>query len=197
MYINTNIVKHYNLNLQQVALLQILHQAKNEDVSEWLESYNGDLDVLNEKSFLSEVKAKNKQESVYKRLRLSKKGREVLNAIETPEVTEQHIKMRDYLIEMYLNNEDKERVVGNKKLIGIYISVLQNYLGLDIYRFYYLCDFFLSEHIFTKKLENVFMDRNKIRYVDFKNHIEDSALYQFYEQRKQEVEWYWQQKIKK
>ena len=61
MYINTNIVKHYNLNLQQVALLQILHQAKNEDVSEWLESYNGDLDVLNEKSFLSEVKAKNKQ----------------------------------------------------------------------------------------------------------------------------------------
>ena len=197
MYINTNIVKHYNLNLQQVALLQILHQAKNEDVSEWLESYNGDLDVLNEKSFLSEVKAKNKQESVYKRLRLSKKGREVLDAIETPEVTEQHLKMRDYLIEMYLNNEDKERVVGNKKLVGMYISVLQNYLGLDIYRFYYLCEFFLSEHIFTKKLENIFMDRNKIRYGDFKNHIEDSALYQFYEQRKQEVEWYWQQKIKK
>ena len=47
-----------------------------------------------------------------------------------------------------------------------------------------------------KKLENIFMDRNKIRYGDFKNHIEDSALYQFYEQRKQEVEWYWQQKIK-
>ena len=197
MYINTNIVKHYNLNLQQVALMQILHQAKNEDVSEWLESYNGDLDVLNEKSFLSEVKAKNKQESTYKRLRLSKKGREVLNAIEIPEVTEQHLKMRDYLIEMYLNNEDKERVVGNKKLVGMYISVLQNYLGLDIYRFYYLCEFFLSEHIFTKKLENIFMDRNKIRYGDFKNHIEDSALYQFYEQRKQEVEWYWQQKIKK
>ena len=197
MYINTNIVKHYNLNLQQVALLQILHQAKNEDVSEWLESYNGDLDVLHYKGFLSEVKAKNKQESVYKRLRLSKKGREVLNAIEIPEVTEQHLKMRDYLIEMYLNNEDKERVVGNKKLLGMYISVLQNYLGLDIYRFYYLCEFFLSEHIFTKKLENIFMDRNKIRYGDFKNHIEDSALYQFYEQRKQEVEWYWQQKIKK
>ena len=197
MYINTNIVKHYNLNLQQVALLQILHQAKNEDVSEWLESYNGDLDVLHYKGFLSEVKAKNKQESVYKRLRLSKKGREVLDAIETPEVTEQHLKMRDYLIEMYLNNEDKERVVGNKKLVGMYISVLQNYLGLDIYRFYYLCEFFLSEHIFTKKLENIFMDRNKIRYGDFKNHIEDSALYQFYEQRKQEVEWYWQQKIKK
>lgn len=196
MYINTNIVKHYNLNLQQVALLQILHQAKNEDVSEWLESYNGDLDVLHYKGFLSEVKAKNKQESVYKRLRLSKKGREVLDGIETPEVEEQHLKMRDYLISMYLSHEDKERVVGNKKLIGIYISVLQNYLGLDIYRFYYLCEYFLSEHIFTKKLENIFMDRNKIRYGDFKNHIEDSALYQFYEQRKQEVEWYWQQKIK-
>lgn len=196
MYINTNILKHHNLNLQQVTLLQILHQAKTEDVSELLESYNGDLDVLHYKGFLSEVKAKNKQESVYKRLRLSKKGREVLDAIETPEVEEQHLKMRDYLISMYLSHEDKERVVGNKKLIGIYISVLQNHLGLDIYRFYYLCEFFLAEHIYSKKLENIFMDRNKIRYGEFKNHIEDSPLYQFYEQRKQEIEWYWQQKIK-
>ena len=104
--------------------------------------------------------------------------------------------MRDYLVSMYLSHEDKERVVGNKKLIGVYISVLQKYLGLDIYRFYYLCEYFLSEHIYSKKLENIFMDRNKIRYGEFKNHIEDSPLYQFYEQRKQEVEWYWQQKIK-
>ena len=102
MYINTNIVKHYNLNLQQVALLQILHQAKNEDVSEWLESYNGDLDVLNEKSFLSEVKAKNKQESVYKRLRLSKKGREVLDAIETPDIEEQDKTVFEWLKNYYL-----------------------------------------------------------------------------------------------
>ena len=40
------------------------------------------------------------------------------------------------------------------------------------------------------------MDRNKIRYGDFKNHIEDSPLFQFYEQRKEEIEQYWAQKIK-
>ena len=104
--------------------------------------------------------------------------------------------MCDYLIMMYLNHEDKERVIGNRKLIAIYISVLQAHLGIDIHRLYYLCEFFLSEHVFSKKLENVFMDRNKIRYGDFKQHIHDAPIFQFYEQRKQDVEWYWSQKIK-
>ena len=195
-YINTKILKQKNLNLTQVALLQILHQNRTEDMSELLESYNGDLDVLKDKGFIDEVKAKNKQESVYKRLRLSKTGKSVLDAVEIPEVLEEHIKMRDYLISIYLNHEDTERVVGNKKLIATYISVLQKYLGISIYQFYYLCEFFLSEHIYTKKLENIFMDRNKIRYGEFKNHIEDSAIFQFYEQRKNEVEYYWSKKIK-
>lgn len=193
-YINVEILKKNYLNLEQATLLQILHQNRTEDMSSILESYNGDLDVLNEKELLSEVKAKNKSESVWKRLRLSDKGKKVLSDIGTPDVTEEHLKMRDYLIQMYLSHEDTERVVGNKKLIGIYIAVLQNYLAIDIYRFYYLCEYFLSEHVFTKKLENIFMDRNKIRYGEFKNHIEDSALYQFYEQRKSDVEWYWKQK---
>ena len=104
--------------------------------------------------------------------------------------------MRNYLSEMYLNNEDTERVIGNKKLIAIYISILQHHLGLTIHEFYYLCDYFLSVHVFTKKLENIFMDRNMIRYGDFKNHIEDSALYQFWDQKEEEVREYFKQKIK-
>lgn len=196
MYINTKILEQKNLNLTQVALLQILHQNRTEDMSELLESYNDDLDVLKDRGFIDEVKAKNKQESVFKLLRLRKTGKSVLDAVETPEVSEEHVKMRDYLISIYLNHEDTERVVGNKKLIATYISVLQKYLGINIYQFYYLCEFFLSEHIYTKKLENIFMDRNKIRYGEFKNHIEDSAIFQFYEQRKNEVEYYWSKKIK-
>lgn len=145
-------------------------------------------------SLVKHIKVKKKDEHPYVSLRLDKKGTDLLDNLSTPNVTEEHLKMRDYLIQMYLSHEDKERVVGNKKLIGIYIAVLQNYLAIDIYRFYYLCEYFLSEHVFTKKLENIFMDRNKIRYGEFKNHIEDSALYQFYEQKKSDVEWYWKQK---
>jgi len=189
MYINFKILKKYNLTPEQ--LIQLI-AIKQKEVSEINTDVLNDFDNLGYITYIKGKKDALKSELV----RLSDKGKKLLEDIGTPDVEEEHLKMRDYLIEMYLSHEDKERVVGNKKLIGIYISILQNYLGLDIYRFYYLCEFFLSEHTFTKKLENIFMDRNKIRYGDFKNHIEDSSLYQFYEQRKKDVEWYWAQKIK-
>ena len=142
MYINTNIVKHYNLNLQQVALLQILHQAKNEDVSEWLESYNGDLDVLNEKSFLSEVKAKNKQESVYKRLRLSKKGREVLDAIETPEVTEDSLRIFEWIKQIYIS---AGKDLGNQKKTKMFIAQFSAESGIKRNALAFLIQSFIND----------------------------------------------------
>jgi len=198
MYINAKLLTQRGLSLLEHSLLCIIRQQKFEDNTELLETelHLPILEKLIDLELITFIKPKNKSQKDFERIRLTDKGRNWLEDIETPEVQEEHLKMRDYLIQMYLSHEDKERVVGNKKLIGIYISVLQSYLGLDIYRFYYLCEFFLSEHIFTKKLENIFMDRNKIRYGEFKNHIEDSALFQFYEQRKSEVEWYWKQKIK-
>lgn len=188
-YINFKIFRKHNLTPEQ--LIQLL-AIKQKEVSEINTDVLSEFDSLGYITYVKGKKDALKSELV----RLSDKGKKLLEDIGTPDVEEEHLKMRDYLIEMYLSHEDKERIVGNKKLIGIYISILQNYLGLDIYRFYYLCEFFLSEHTFTKKLENIFMDRNKIRYGDFKNHIEDSSLYQFYEQRKKDVEWYWAQKIK-
>ncbi len=188
-YINFKILRKYSLTPEH--LIQLL-AIKQKEVDLINTDVLSDFDNLGYTTYVKGKKDALKSELV----RLSDKGKKLLEDIGTPDVEEEHLKMRDYLIEMYLSHEDKERVVGNKKLIGIYISILQNYLGLDIYRFYYLCEFFLSEHTFTKKLENIFMDRNKIRYGDFKNHIEDSSLYQFYEQRKKDVEWYWAQKIK-
>ena len=196
MYINTKILRQHNLNLQQVSLLQILHQNKTEDMSELLESYNGDLDVLNEKGLLSEIKAKSKQESVYKRLRLSKKGSELLEDLCIPEVTEGDLKMRDYLIEMYLNHEDTERTVGNKKKIAMYISIMRNRLNLTLHEFFYLCEYFLAEYPYTKVLEYIFFNSNKNRYGKFENHLEDSPLYQFFDEKKKEVEYYWGKRIK-
>lgn len=198
MYVNFSLLTSRNLTPLEFAFLLAVKGNKTENNSGVIEYYFKDvLEKFRNTNLITFIKPKNKSENDYNTIRLTSLGNEWVDDLTTPAVREEHLKMRDYLIKMYLSHEDKERVVGNKKLIGIYISILQNYLGLDIYRFYYLCEFFLSEHIFTKKLENIFMDRNKIRYGDFKNHIEDSALYQFYEQRKQEVEWYWQQKIKK
>ena len=192
MYINFNLLHSKGLQPEDIYFLVGIKQVDKSV----LDKLTGDIfNRFNELSLLTSIKGKKGDNPAYN-IRLSANGKKLLEDIETPEVTEQHLKMRDYLIDIYLSHEDKERVVGNKKLIAIYISVLQNYLDLDIYRFYYLCEFFLSEHIFTKKLENIFMDRNKIRYGEFKNHIEDSSLFQFYEQRKKDVEYYWAQKIK-
>lgn len=142
------------------------------------------------------IKGTNKEEERLK-IRLNVNGKKLFDSLETPEVLEEHIRMSEYLIKMYLAHEDEERVVGNKKLIVQYIAVLQSHLNIDIYKLYYLFEFFLAEHIYTRKLENIFMDRNKNRYGEFKNWVADSPIFQFYEQRKQEVEQYWAKKIKR
>lgn len=194
MYINFSLFEKSGLQNSDLVFLAAIKQIETEFLLKNLTE--DDYNRFKTLSLVKHIKVKKKDEHPYVSLRLDKRGTDLLDNLSTPNVTEEHLKMRDYLIQMYLSHEDTERVVGNKKLIGIYIAVLQNYLAIDIYRFYYLCEYFLSEHVFTKKLENIFMDRNKIRYGEFKNHIEDSALYQFYEQRKSDVEWYWKQKIK-
>ena len=178
MYINTNIVKHYNLNLQQVALLQILHQAKNEDVSEWLESYNGDLDVLNEKSFLSEVKAKNKQESTYKRLRLSKKGREVLDAIETPEVTEDSLRIFEWIKQIYIS---AGKDLGNQKKTKMFIAQFSAESGIQRNALAFLIQSFINDEShfeWSKVLQYLFFKGESVFNIKFDLH--SSRLYQYY-----------------
>lgn len=196
MYINTKLLESYKLSLIQYSVLCILRQNKFEDQSELLEEYEADLIYFRDNNLLEEIKAKNKSESVYKRLRISKKGQEIIDAVCTPELSPGDQEMFEYLVKMYLSHEDKERIIGNKKKVAMYVAIMRNHLGLTLHQFYYLCEFFLAEHVFTKKLENIFFDANKNRYGDFKNNIEDSSLFQFYDMRKVEVEHYWAQRIK-
>lgn len=178
MYINTNIVKHYNLNLQQVTLMQILHQAKNEDVSELLENYNGDLDVLHYKGFLSEVKAKNKQESIYKRLRLSKKGREVLDAIETPEVTEDSLRIFEWIKQIYIS---AGKDLGNQKKTKMFIAQFSAESGIQRNALAFLIQNFIndeSQFEWSKVLQYLFFKGESVFNIKFDLH--SSRLYQYY-----------------
>ena len=178
MYININIVKHHNLNLQQVMLMQILHQAKNEDVSELLESYNGDLDVLHYRGFLSEVKAKNKQESVYKRLRLSKKGREVLDAIETPEVTEDSLRIFEWIKQIYIS---AGKDLGNQKKTKMFIAQFSAESGIQRNALAFLIQSFIndeSQFEWSKVLQYLFFKGESVFNIKFDLH--SSRLYQYY-----------------
>jgi len=199
MYINYEIMTAKLLSLNDLGVLTLIKQNRIADLSKEIEfEVQGSqiLEKLSNIGYIESVKAKNKSQTQFHLLRTSKKGNEVLDAIETPDITDGDLKMAEYLFQMYLNHEDEERVLGNKKAITKYISILRNHLAFSLHQFYYLCEYFLAEYPFTKKLENIFMDKNKIRYGDFKHNLSDSVLLQFYEQKEKEIEYYFTQKIK-
>lgn len=198
MYINFSLIRQLNLSVSFIPILFAAQQNRTNDESETLsnQTFSDDLKQLFELGLLETVKQKKKSETIYNLIRLSAKGKKILEDITTPEISQGDSNMRDYLCDMYLNHEDTERKLGNKKSIGIYCAVLRNRLGLTLHEFYYLCEFFLAEFQFTRVLEYVFFNKNKHRYGEFKNHIEDSPLFQFYEERKEEIEQYWKLKIK-
>ena len=191
MYLNFKLLNSRQLTPLDFSFLLAVKANKIEDNSGVIEYYFKDvLEKFRETNLITFIKAKNKSQNDYNTVRLTTVGNDWLDDLTTPEVTEGDVKMRNYLCEMYLNNEDADRVIGNKKLISIYISVLRHHLGLDLHEFYYLCDYFLSIHIYTRKLENIFMDRNKNRYGSFKSNLEDSPLYQFWERNELDIRKY-------
>jgi len=197
-YINYEVMTSKHLSLYELGVLQLIKQNRIEDLSTEIEFSVSDTEIIkkwSEVGYIEVIKGK-KDQSLYQKLRTTKLGNDILDDVGTPEVTEGDLKMRDYLITMYLDHEDEERVIGNKKLIGIYISIMTKHLNLNLHEFYYLCELFLEHHKFTKKLENIFFDKNKNRYKEFKNNIEESPLFQFYDLRKNEVEYYWKLKLK-
>jgi hypothetical protein len=197
MYLNYKLLTSRNLTPLDFAFLLAVKGNKTEDNSGAIEYHFKDvLEKFRDTSLVTFVKPKNKSQNDYNTVRLTSLGNEWIDDLTTPEVTDGDVKMRNYLCEIYLNNEDTDRVIGNKKLISIYISILRHHLGLSLHEFYYLCDYFLSVHTFTKKLENIFMDRNKNKYGNFKSNIEDSSLYQFWEQHEKEVRQYIESRLK-
>lgn len=188
MYINFELLdKNYNLFFILVAAKQkktlILQELTDED----------GCNVLIEKGLLKLIKGK-KKDTFFEKVRIDKKGTAFLEEIETPEVTEVDIKMFEYLCDMYLTNEDEERKVGNKKKTKMYIAIFRHHCGINVHQMFWLCKFFLEEYKYTKILEYIFFNSNKNRYGTFKANVEDSPLFQFYDERKAEVEKLWSTK---
>lgn len=153
MYINVKVLEKNKLTIIDVGLLQLLHQAKTEDVSGILESYNGNLDVLKDKGLLSEVKPKNKKESVFKCLRLSKKGKQLLEDINTPEVLEEDEKVFEWLKNYYLK---AEKEIGNGAKTKRHIRDFRTKSGIEKNNLIKLVlDFLAENEEKSKKLEYI------------------------------------------
>lgn len=198
MYINLDILKSRHLSLYDVGILQVIKQNKFEDCSEYLETIASVLfDTYLEWGLVEYIKPKTKADSKLKLIRLSKKGSTWLEDITTPEVTEGDLKMAEYLIDIYLSlSDDPEREVGNKKLVKLYCAQFRKLAGLTLHEMYWLSYYYISNLVYTKKLENIFFVKKDNPYGKFKDNIEASRLYQYFEQNKKEVEEFWKLNIK-
>lgn len=198
MYINFDYLKQKGLTVSDVCTLQIIKQLKIEPERENdLATVLSDdfMEKMSESGYITSIKGK-KGDSELAKLRLTSKGSKLLDSIETPVITEGDEKMFEYLCQFYLSHEDEERTIGNKKKTKMYCALFRKHLNLSLHQFYWLCWLFVQREKFTKRLEYIFFNSNKNRYGKFLNHLEDSLLYQFYDENKQEIEHLWKQKIK-
>jgi len=207
MYINFKIAEKYKVQYEDIVVLQAIKQNLTEPMYDVLcKLLIGDLvEHYMEMGWIEHVKPKKKSDTLTHCVRLTDKAKDILELIETPEVEPDDSVMFDHLCSIYLRQgqiladqegTENKRSVGNKKKTLIYISQFRKILGLSLYEMYYLCELYVKESIYTLVLEKIFFDANKIRYGKFKDNIEDSKLFQFYDTNKARVQQYWKEKIK-
>jgi len=207
MYINFRIAKKYGLAYEDIIVLQAIKQNRTEDMYDVLcELFIGDLARhYTSLGLIEHVKPKKKDHTLTHCVRLTEKARDILELVETPEIDPDDTIMFDHLCKIYLQQgcilaeqegTENKRTIGNKKKTLLYICQFRKIVGLTLYEMYYLCELYVRESVYTLILERIFFDSNKNRYGKFKDNVEDSKLFQFYDQNKERVQEYWKLKIK-
>ena len=193
-YINLNILQSRNLTLEQLCIIQLGKQARIEDVSAVLSDHELLVEYLVEKKYLEVIKGK-KEQNYFQKIRATKEATEFLDLVSTPIVTDGDLDMYKYLCDMYLN-EDSTRTLGNRKAGLRYCAEFRQIMGFTLHEMYYLCEMFVNNSTFTRVLEYIFFEKKNNPYSKFKDVIESSKLYLFWQDNEYEIREYWQQKIK-
>lgn len=193
-YINLELLNSRKLTLTELSLIQLGKQARIEDVSAVLSQYQSVVELLIEKGYLETIKGK-KGETEMQRIRATKLATEFLDLVSTPIVTDPDIQMFHYLCDMYLN-EDATRTLGNRKAGLRYCAEFRQIMGFTLHEMYYLCEMYVNNSTFTRVLEYIFFEKKNNPYLKFKDAIESSKLYLFWQDNEYEIREYWQQKIK-
>ncbi len=196
-YINYEILTAKGLSLQKLGVLTLIKQNRIEDLSQQIEFEVKDtiiVEKLSEMGYIEQIKGKAK-DTFYQKLRTTKSGNEVLDLISTPLITDADIQMYNYLCEMYLN-EDATRTLGNRKAGLRYCAEFRQIMGFTPHEMYYLCQMFVSNTTFTKVLEYIFFEKKHFPYGKFKDNLDASKIFQFWQDNEYEIREYWVQKIK-
>lgn len=198
VYLNVEILKNSEIGFGEVTIMKVISQNASEDNSEIIKEQVSEeyLKELFERGLVTFIKPKRKNQDKYELVRASKKAKDILNLIRIPDIEEGDIKMFDYLCQKYLNHEDEDRTIGNKKKTLQYCAIFRKYNNLTLHQMYYLCMHFLDEYKYTKILERIFFDSNRNRYGRFENNVEDSPLYQYLDENREKMQGIWEKNIK-
>jgi hypothetical protein len=180
MYINTKLLLSRGLSLLDAAVLQIVKQNKFEDVSAIIVE-NIPLNSLQKYAdlgLIEYVKPKNKTQNWAHTIRLSSKGSNWLEDLETPEIEEEDLKMYNWLEGIY-KKTGKE--VGNRTKTKQFIAAFRTQSGICRNNLAYLCQVFISDEEqfeWSKRLQYLFYKGDSVFSVKFQ--LEGSRLYQYY-----------------
>lgn len=180
MYINLEILKKHNLTLLDFTVLQLIKQNKTEDLS--VEIKNNSTPEMLEKfgalKYVEYVKGKKSQTDL-ERIRTSKKGNNLLDAIGTYGICENSLRIYEWVKSIYLN---LEKEIGNQKKCKQYIAQFSAESGICKNDLALLINHFLRddrEMEYSQRLEYLFHKGSSVFSVKFD--LNQSRLYQYYQ----------------
>ena len=109
---------------------------------------------------------------------MSKKGREVLDAIETPEVTEDSLRIFEWIKQIYIS---AGKDLGNQKKTKMFIAQFSAESGIQRNALAFLIQSFIndeSQFEWSKVLQYLFFKGESVFNIKFDLH--SSRLYQYY-----------------
>jgi hypothetical protein len=180
MYVNFEFIKD-KVTPVELIVLQMCKQQKNEDLSDSLEPFENLIPSLIRRELLTEIKGTKKQSPLSK-LRISDKGKKLLEKAQIPLILDEDVRIFEWLEDVY-KSSDKE--IGNRKKTQQYIANFRVESGIDRNKLAKLCKTFIdddSNFEWSKRLEYLFWKPRNVFDTTFD--IEQSRLYMYYLQNK-------------
>lgn len=194
MYINFKILETEGMDFNDLLILQLAKQNKNEDLSALLDKFEPHgIEPLIEKGYLTQIKGK-KGFSRTQKLRISKEGSVALDNIETPEILPEDIVLFDWISSVYTN---MGKTIGNKKKTKIYIAEFRVQSGIEKNELAHLMQQFLQDDenmAYNNKLEYALFRATNAYQTKF--NLDESRLWQYYQKNKESIDLHYERHSK-
>jgi hypothetical protein len=177
MYINLKYLAEQSMGFEDLFILQLAKQQKFEDCSEWLSFYNSKIPDLEKLGYIEYIKG-NKSDSALSKMRISKAGQNILDNVEIAEITENDIKLFEWIKKIYLSRDKK---LGNQRKTKLYIALFRTQSGINLNKLATLMNSFISDDQnmeYNHILEYALFKPANIYNTKF--NLDESRLYQYY-----------------